>query len=92
MISRIVTLDGHRISCSAGAPALESAPAAARRARMAPSVWYVIIMKRQNAEALKVAAENVLGVKAVHDHLTWVEPMSGMAFASPEDEAARTGD
>ena len=29
------------------------------------------------------AAENVLGVKAVHDHLTWVEPMSGMAFGSP---------
>jgi len=23
----------------------------------------------------------------VHDHLVWVEPMSAMAFPSPEDEA-----
>jgi hypothetical protein len=51
-----------------------------------------IIIDERERQALKVAAENVLGVKAVHDHLTWVEPMSGMAFASPEDEAARTGD
>ena len=34
-----------------------------------------------------VAVENVAGVKAVHDHLVWVEPMSAMAFPSPEDEA-----
>ena len=27
------------------------------------------------------------GVKQVHDHLVWVEPMSGMAFPSAEDEA-----
>jgi hypothetical protein len=26
-------------------------------------------------------------VRAVHDHLVWVEPISGMAFPSPEDEA-----
>jgi CBS domain-containing protein len=51
-----------------------------------------IIIDERERQALKVAAENVPGVKAVHDHLTWVEPMSGMAFASPEDEAARTGD
>jgi CBS domain-containing protein len=36
---------------------------------------------------LIVAAENVPGVKRVHDHLVWVEPMSGMAFPSSEDEA-----
>jgi len=35
-----------------------------------------------------VAVENVPGVEAVHDHLVWVDPMSGMAFASAEDEAA----
>jgi CBS domain-containing protein len=47
-----------------------------------------IIIDERERQALKVAAENVPGVTAVHDHLTWVEPMSGMAFASPEDEAA----
>jgi hypothetical protein len=31
--------------------------------------------------------ENVPGVKQVQDHLVWVEPMSGMAFPSPEDDA-----
>ena len=51
-----------------------------------------IIIDERERQALKVVAENVPGVKAVHDHLTWVEPMSGMAFASPEDEAADTGD
>jgi hypothetical protein len=34
-----------------------------------------------------VATENVPCVKAVHDHLVWVEPMSAMAFPSAEDEA-----
>ena len=28
-------------------------------------------------EALKVAAENIPGVKAVKDHMVWVEPISG---------------
>jgi CBS domain-containing protein len=32
-----------------------------------------------------VAAENVAGVKRVHDHLCWVEAMSGMYLESPED-------
>ncbi len=42
-------------------------------------LWGVIIDDRQRA-ALKVAAENIPGVKDVKDHLVWVEPMSGMAF------------
>jgi len=33
-----------------------------------------------------VAAENVPGVRTVHDHLCWVDPMSGMYVSSPEDE------
>jgi CBS-domain-containing membrane protein len=37
-------------------------------------------------QALIVAAENVPGVKVVRDHLVWVDPMSGMAFLSQEDE------
>jgi hypothetical protein len=46
----------------------------------------VITDDRERA-GLIVAAENILGVKRVRDHLVWVEPMSGMAFPSAEDEA-----
>ncbi|HTZ03582.1 MAG TPA: CBS domain-containing protein [Xanthobacteraceae bacterium] len=49
-------------------------------------LWGVVTDERER-RALTVAAENVPGVKAVHDHLVWVEPMSGMAFPSTEDEA-----
>ena len=47
-------------------------------------LWGVIIDERQR-EALKVAAENISGVKSVKDHLVWVEPTSGM-FIEPRDE------
>lgn len=46
--------------------------------------WGAIIDERQR-EALKVAAENIAGVKAVKDHLVWVEPLSGMAMEPPDD-------
>ena len=46
-----------------------------------------IITDDRERQGLIVAAENVAGVKQVHDHLVWVEPMSGMAFPSVEDEA-----
>jgi CBS domain-containing protein len=49
-------------------------------------LWGVITDARER-QAIVVAAENVAGVKQVHDHLVWVEPMSGMAFPSAEDEA-----
>jgi CBS domain-containing protein len=49
-------------------------------------LWGVITDERER-QAILVAAENVAGVKAVHDHMVWVEPMSGMAFPSVEDEA-----
>ena len=42
-------------------------------------LWGVIIDERQR-QALKVAAENIPGVKTVHDHLAWVEPTSGMTI------------
>jgi signal-transduction protein with cAMP-binding, CBS, and nucleotidyltransferase domain len=45
----------------------------------------VIIDERQR-EAMKVAAENIPGVKAVNDHLVWVEPTSGMVI-EPRDKA-----
>jgi hypothetical protein len=37
-------------------------------------------------EAAIVAAENVSGVKRVHDHLCWVDAMFGMYLNSPEDD------
>jgi CBS domain-containing protein len=50
-------------------------------------LWGVILDERER-QAFIVAAENVRGVKAVHDHLVWVEPMSGMAFLADEDKAS----
>jgi CBS-domain-containing membrane protein len=34
--------------------------------------------------ALKVAVENTPGVKAVHDHLVWIDPGSGLVIDAPE--------
>jgi CBS domain-containing protein len=50
-------------------------------------LWGVITDERQR-EALKVAAENIAGVKAVKDHLALVEPMSGVAINPPDEELA----
>lgn len=50
-------------------------------------LWGTITDERER-QACIVAVEDVPGVKAVRDHLVWVEPMSGMAFPSVEDEAA----
>jgi signal-transduction protein with cAMP-binding, CBS, and nucleotidyltransferase domain len=47
-------------------------------------LWGTIFDERQR-EALKVAAENIPGVKAVKDHTVWVEPISGMVI-EPRDE------
>ncbi len=41
-------------------------------------LWGIILDERHR-EALKVAAENIPGVKAVQDHLTWIDPVSGMS-------------
>jgi hypothetical protein len=49
-------------------------------------LWGTITDERER-QACIVTAENVAGVRAVRDHLVWVEPISGMAFSSPEDEA-----
>jgi CBS domain-containing protein len=49
-------------------------------------LWGVITDERER-QGIVVAAENTPGVQAVHDHMVWVEPMSGMAFPSTEDEA-----
>ncbi|MDE2285479.1 MAG: CBS domain-containing protein [Hyphomicrobiales bacterium] len=49
-------------------------------------LWGTITDERMR-KACVVVAENVPGVRQVHDHIVWVEPMSGMAFPSSEDEA-----
>lgn len=46
-------------------------------------LWGVIIDERQRA-ALKVAAENIPGVKAVKDHMVWIEPMTGVTLEAQE--------
>ena len=46
-------------------------------------LWGVIIDERQR-DALKVAAENIAGVKEVKDHLVWIEPTSGMTIEPAE--------
>lgn len=48
----------------------------------------IITDDRQRGAAV-VAARNVAGVKAVHDHLCWVDTMSGVYIDPREDEAAR---
>lgn len=45
-----------------------------------------VITEERARQAAVVAAENVTGVKKVHDHLCWVDTMSGMYLNSPEDE------
>jgi CBS domain-containing protein len=47
-------------------------------------LWGTITEERQRA-ALIAAAENVPGVKAVHDHLGWVDVVSGVLY-QPEEE------
>jgi len=44
-----------------------------------------VITEERSRQAAIVGAENVAGVKKVHDHLCWVDPMSGMYLQSPED-------
>ncbi|NPU12313.1 MULTISPECIES: CBS domain-containing protein [Bradyrhizobium] len=45
-----------------------------------------VITEERSRQAAIVATENVAGVKKVHDHLCWVDTMSGMYLNSPEDE------
>ena len=52
-------------------------------------LWGTITDERER-QAIVVAAENISGVKAVRDHLAWVDAMSGMMFyPSDEQEQAK---
>ena len=50
-----------------------------------------VILDEKEREALRVAAENVPGVRAVEDHLVWVEPVSGTVVDAPPS-APTTGE
>ena len=41
-----------------------------------------VILEEKEREALRVVAENIPGVRAVEDHLVWVEPVSGTVIGS----------
>lgn len=51
-------------------------------------LWGTIFDERER-EALRVAAENVPGVKQVKDHLVWVEPVSGMTFDASDQKGGQ---
>lgn len=48
-------------------------------------LWGAFTAYRQD-EAAIVAAENVPGVKAVHSHLAWVDPMSGLVICDVDEK------
>ena len=47
------------------------------------------LLDERARQAAVVAAENVEGVRKVHDHLCWVDSMTGLYSMSPEDEEWR---
>ena len=51
-------------------------------------LWGTILDERKR-RALILAAENVHGVRAVRDHLVYVDSMSGMTFGPPEEVSSR---
>jgi hypothetical protein len=51
-------------------------------------LWGTLMDERER-QAVIVAAENVAGVKEIHDHLAWGEPMTGMMISLAEDDEAR---
>ena len=49
-----------------------------------------VILEEKERQALRVVAENVPGVRAVEDHLVWIEPVSGTVIDSLEDQRTPT--
>jgi CBS domain-containing protein len=45
-----------------------------------------LIADERSRQATIVCAENIAGVKKIHDHLCWTDPMSGLYMISPEDD------
>ena len=44
-----------------------------------------IITDESSRQASIVCTENIAGVRKIHDHLCWVDPMSGLYLISPDD-------
>ena len=63
------------------------APAASIDIRVKDGVvnLHGVLTDERERDAIRVIAENVIGVREVHDHITWVEGYSGMTLTSPED-------
>jgi CBS-domain-containing membrane protein len=63
-------------------------PAWPQRHRPRPGIAHLtgIITDERSRQAAVVATENVTGVNKVHDHLCWVDPMSGLYLIAPEDK------
>jgi CBS domain-containing protein len=51
-------------------------------------LWGAITDERER-QALIVAAENIPGVKAVRDHLAWIDTTTGMLFEAPAEQAPK---
>jgi CBS domain-containing protein len=47
-----------------------------------------VILDEKEREALRVVAENSPGVKAIEDHLVWIEPVSGTVLDPPQDKSS----
>ncbi|HVX35221.1 MAG TPA: BON domain-containing protein, partial [Hyphomicrobium sp.] len=53
-------------------------------------LWGAFTSYRQDESAV-VAAENVPGVKAVYNHLAWVDPMSGLVIYEADEKRPVSG-
>ncbi len=49
-----------------------------------------VILEEKERDALRVVAENVPGIRAVEDHLVWIEPVSGTVIEPPADRQTAT--
>jgi hypothetical protein len=47
---------------------------------------YGTVFDERERAALRVAAENIAGVRAVKDHLVWMEPVSGFVVEARESQ------
>ena len=67
---------------------LDWAPRASVRVEVAGGVvtFNGAITDERLRDGLKVIAENTPGCVAVHDHMAWIEPNSGVVLPSEEDE------
>ena len=50
----------------------------------AVDLWGSLFDERER-QALRVIVENVAGVKAIHDHMVWIDPLSGAMIEAPHE-------